>query len=83
VKRRDFSGGSHSGLTGAQQLIALENDAKKVMFQAIQDNKQIEFDEDEIQIFQHCQAFYNQTQSYHKDFQEQKTYDDGPVIQNN
>ena len=40
------------------------------MFQAIQETKQIEFDEDELQIFQHCQAFYNQTQSYQKDFQE-------------
>ena len=46
------------------------------MYQALKDNKTVEFDEDEMQIFQHCQAFYNQTMSYQKDFSEQKIFDD-------
>lgn len=54
VKRREMAQGSHQ----------IEKEAKTVMYEAVKANKPIEFDEDELQIFQHCQAFYNQTVSY-------------------
>ena len=39
-------------------------EVKKLLYEAVTLNKQVEFDEDELSIFQHCQAFYNQTISY-------------------
>jgi hypothetical protein len=49
VKRRDFSGGATSS-----NNLACENEAKKIIYIALKDNKTVEFDEDEMQIFQHC-----------------------------
>eukprot|EP00347_Sterkiella_histriomuscorum_P020384 403338008 len=51
---------------------AIDNEVKKVMAEAVAQKKEVDFDEDEISIFQHCQAFYNSTIAYQKDFQEQK-----------
>jgi hypothetical protein len=52
VRRRDYSGGSAAqGLTGTNLIISIENDAKKIIYQALKENKTIEFDEDELQIF--------------------------------
>ena len=46
VKRRDFSGGATSS-----NNLACENEAKKIIYIALKDNKSVEFDEDEMQIF--------------------------------
>ncbi|CDW85365.1 at hook motif family protein [Stylonychia lemnae] len=42
-----------------------------------------QFDEDEFALQQHCEAFYNQTITYQKDFQEQKVVIEQQYIPNN
>jgi hypothetical protein len=41
--------------------------------QAVEQNRPVDFEEDAFSIFQHCQAFYNQTLTYQRDFTEQRS----------
>jgi len=47
---------------------SLENEIRKIRDEAINKKKEVEFEEDEDQLLKYCQAFYDQTLSYQKDF---------------